>query len=44
MFTKSVKVGGGQYGVYKTVIDWETVGLAVFWGFIVLVLLKACGG
>jgi len=44
MFTKKVKVGGGQYGVYKDVIDWETVGLVTFWGLVALFLLKACGG
>lgn len=44
MFTKRTKVGGGNYGVYKTVTDWEAVGVAIFWGLVALFLLKACGG
>lgn len=44
MFTKQTKVGGGQYGVYKTVIDWDAVWGAVAMVAIAAVMLKACGG
>jgi len=44
MFTKPRKIGGGQYGVYDTVIDWDAVWVAIGWLFIALVVLKACSG
>ena len=44
MFTKKKKIGGGQYGVYKDVVDWDAVWGWVVMGGIALFLLAMCSG
>ena len=47
MFTKKVYVGGASRTttakVYRTVIDWEAVGGAIFIVVIGLLVLSSCG-
>lgn len=40
--TKHKKIGGGTYGVYKKVFDWEVLFGWIFFIFVVLVLLGSC--
>jgi len=42
MFTKSKKVGSGQYGVYKRVIDWDAIIAWLVVGGIAVLLLSTC--
>jgi len=44
MFTKKKKIGGGQYGVYKTVIDWDALGSWLIVGGVAVFLLAMCSG
>lgn len=43
MFTKKKLTGiaRGEARQYKKVIDWEAVGIALFWGVVILLILSA---
>tara|TARA_B100000678_G_scaffold157813_2_gene131776 strand:- start:414 stop:554 length:141 start_codon:yes stop_codon:yes gene_type:complete len=44
MFTKRKYIGGNNVRInrYVTVIDWEAVAQAIFYGFVILVVLSQC--